>query len=286
MRRTPFLLALLAAGCGEPPGDTTTAIHTDRGAYLVEHLLACPACHTPRDDAGTPLPGAALAGWECLLRAPDGGCLNSRNLTAAPTGLANRSDDELRTMITAGVRPPATRDAPLHPTMPYWMFHNLAAADVDAVIAHLRTVTAVDRPVPRSAPAFDREAPAPALDPASLPLPPVADPRALRGRALAAQTGCLDCHTPRTADGALPAADRYFRGGRPLMLPPPTGTVVAPSLRGRPGWTAAGVVTALRTGAGQGGPACPPPFAGPGGAYAGLTDADAGDLAAYLVSLP
>jgi hypothetical protein len=234
-----------------------------------------------------------MAGWECYRRLSGGSCLNPRNLTSAPLGLRNRSDDELRAMFLQGVRPAATADAPLHPAMPYWLLHNMTDGDADAVVAYLHTIPPVDRFIPRSGPEFEVAAPLPPLDAADLPVPAPEFPNresALRGRYLTAETGrCIECHTPVLADGFTLDASRYFRGGRIVELPQPFGTMVAPALSpdgDLARWTGEDVATALTTGRGKDGrSACPPFLTGPGGAYAALKRSDVEDIANYLRSL-
>src|SRR3954465_1183456 len=90
---------------GEPPIDPVA-----RGQYLVDHVAACPDCHTPRNEMGAPIPEQYLAGADCFVRLENGDCLGSRNLTNHETGLANRTDAEIKRMIQDGVRPAATGD--------------------------------------------------------------------------------------------------------------------------------------------------------------------------------
>src|SRR6187551_314804 len=37
-----------------------------RGKYLVDHVIACPDCHTPRNEMGAPVADQYMAGWECF----------------------------------------------------------------------------------------------------------------------------------------------------------------------------------------------------------------------------
>jgi hypothetical protein len=52
------------------------------------------------------------------------------------------------------------------------------------------------------------------------------------------------------------------------------------------GWTSNDVVTALQLGIGQGHRICPPMPTGPQGAFGGLTDTDAVDIASYVLGMP
>jgi len=92
---------------GQPgPGDDGELVA--RGQYLAENVTGCPACHSPRDPMGAPIPGQYLSGSECFNRLENGSCLNAPNLTNHETGLLNRTDAEIKRMIKDGLRPAAT----------------------------------------------------------------------------------------------------------------------------------------------------------------------------------
>lgn len=277
-------------GAGGAPGDV------ERGRYLVDHVIACPDCHTPRDEAGAPIPEEYMAGVECFAQLPTGECLNAPNLTNDPTGLSDRTDDEIETMIRDGLRPGPMGDEPLHPAMPYYVFHNLKPEDLDAIVAYLRTIPAVEKEIPPSDEAFAVPAPVNPLDPDTIPMPARDYPEyesALRGRYLATQSGaCLECHTPHQEDSPdILDPDEYFMGGEEFSIGPGMSSVSA-NLTSDPetglaGWTAQDIVRVLKEGVDRAGNGiCPPMPVGPMGAYGGLTNEDALDIAHYILSLP
>ena len=59
----------------------------------------------------------------------------SANIT--PTGLRTRTDDDLKTIITKGVRPGG---APMLPPMGYAYYAHISASDLDAIVAYLRSL--------------------------------------------------------------------------------------------------------------------------------------------------
>lgn len=59
------------------------------------------------------------------------------NLTSSADGIASYSDDELKKMITQGVRPNGT---PMLPPMPYEFLAKMTNDDLDAVILYLRSL--------------------------------------------------------------------------------------------------------------------------------------------------
>ena len=105
-----------------------------------------------------------------------------------------------------------------------------------------------------------------------------------RGQYLVAHVAmCVQCHTPRNAQGELDRT-RLLQGA-PIPVPAPfpmsQWAFEAPKIAGLPGWTAEDAVRLLRTGRSAKGyaPRPPmPPFR--------LTQEDAAAVVAYLKSLP
>lgn len=266
-----------------------------RGKYLVDHVIACPDCHTPRNEMGAPIAEMYMAGVECFVELPTGECLHSRNLTNDETGLKNRSDDEIKAMIRDGIRPSATGDEALHPIMPYYVFANTKDEDLDAIVAYLRTIPAVEHALPRSDEFFAVEAPANPIDPDTIPMPDEDYPEfdsAVRGRYLATQSGlCIECHTPHEQAATVLDPDKYFQGGEEfdLGLPaiPVSKNLTSDAATGLGEWSVEEIVAAMKNAVDKNGDGlCPPMPAGPMAAYGGLTDDDALDIAHYLKSLP
>jgi mono/diheme cytochrome c family protein len=265
------------------------------GKYLVDHLIACPDCHTPRNAVGAPIPEQYMAGTECLIALETGECLHAPNLTNDETGLKNRTNDEIKTMITEGVRPTATDDEPLHPIMPYYVFANMNAEELDAIVRYLRTIPAVENAIPRSDDVFAVPAPVNPIDPDTIPLPaedyPAYD-NAIRGRYLATHVAaCMECHTPHEMGPDVLDPEKYFSGGEafPIGLPadPVSKNLTSDPETGLGEWEVEDIVRVLKEGVDINGDGiCPPMPVGPMGAYGGLTDEDARDIAHYLKSLP
>lgn len=284
------------AGAGGGAGEGAMSEDAvERGRYLVDHVIACPDCHTPRDEMGAPIMDKYMAGSECFVKLENGDCLHARNLTNDETGLKNRSDDEIKKMITEGIRPAATGDEYLNPVMPYYVFANMEPADLDAIVAYLRTIPAVENELPRSDASFDVDQPADAVDPDSIPMPMDDYPemeRALHGRYLATESGlCIECHTPHEQSAQVLDPDKFFIGGEefPIGLPvtPVSANLTSDSETGLGDWTVDDIVTALHEGIDdEGDGLCPPMPGGRMAAYGGLTDDDALDIAHYIKSLP
>jgi len=287
------------AGAGGAGGAALTALRA-RGQYLVDTVAACGDCHTPMGPTG-PITGMYLAGNPDFFALPNGDKLGSRNLTNDATGLKNRTDAEIKKMFMTGVRPTATGDEPLNPVMPYYVFHNMNDADADAIVAYLRSVPAVVNDIPRRGLSFDVPAPAPAQDPATIPMPAATFPElasAMRGRYLAGQVGvCMECHTKHLEPGAATVLDqaKLFAGGEDfsavfagtLNIKPVSKNLTSHPTTGLADWTAEDIVKVLKMGVAKDGSGiCPPMPVGPMGAFGHLLDADALDIANYIKSLP
>jgi hypothetical protein len=279
----------------------------DRGKYLVEHVLACGDCHTPHLSNGAFDLSQSLAGVDCFAdtdpSSDDVGCLSSANLTNDDTGLKNQTDQQIKDMFLKGIGADDAMGRPtaLEPVMPYYVLGNMRADDADAIVAFLRTVPAVNHRVKaRQSPWGASDQPAPRFPEANIPMPAADYPElaaAVRGRYLAGETGtCLECHTGRDQMGAI-LIDKAFQGGDAfgrdsLGLPPSFPATIysanlTPDETGLKSWTIQNIVDAIKLGKDETGAAlCPPMPFGPSGAYGGLTDGDATDIAHYLQSLP
>jgi mono/diheme cytochrome c family protein len=277
-----------------------------RGDYLVNAVIACNDCHTPRLAGGAFDTTKFLAGETtpapmCLFfNKTSGECLHPRNLTNDVTGLKNRTDDDIKKMIMHGIRPAATGDEALFPVMPYYVFANMTDADADAIVAYLRTVPAVSNTIPAAGPSWKVTAPAAKLNLANVPKPLPAYPQqteALRGQYLATQTGlCVECHTKHSMPGPGPVLDetKIFQGGEDfsgILGPAFTSPIVSKNLTPDPttglgNWTIDEIVKAVTMGKDKMDKGiCPPMPAGPMGAYGKLTPSDAADIAHYLKSI-
>jgi mono/diheme cytochrome c family protein len=116
-----------------------------RGKYLVE-FLGCSYCHTPIREDGSLVDELLYAGgqrWRLMAY----GDFVSYNLTSdKETGLGSWTDDQIKTLLTRGVRRDGTRMLPF--PMPWTSYANLKPADLNAVVAFLRTLPPVSNRIP------------------------------------------------------------------------------------------------------------------------------------------
>jgi hypothetical protein len=274
-----------------------------RGGYLVDHVIACTDCHTPKLASGAPDMTKYLAGNPGFVQLPNGDALPSANLTPDPTtGLGRYTASEIKRMFMDGIAPGGT-DAgvkALNPVMPYYVFHNMTSDDADAIVAYLQSIPAVRNPIPERTAAFDVPAPADYVNPATIPTPADSYPEkasALRGRYLAAQSGlCIECHTQHNTGGSeVISPSKFFQGGEDfsaffagtLNLHPVSANLTSDPTTGLGTWTTDDIVNVILSGKDKEGMGiCPPMPTGPSGAYGGITTRDAVDIANYIKSLP
>jgi mono/diheme cytochrome c family protein len=167
----------------------------------------------------------------------------ARNIT--PAGVGDWTDGELVRAITAGVD---RHGEPLFPIMPYQKYGRMAKDDVEAIVAYMRTLPAIQNTVPPHTFTFPmqfiaRTIPAPAQP---SPRPDPSD-RVGTGRYLAA--GCSDCHTP--AVQGTPIAGMDFAGGMEFPLPGGgyvrTANLTPDAVTGIGSWTEEQFVTKFKT---------------------------------------
>jgi mono/diheme cytochrome c family protein len=117
------------------------------GRYLAT-FGHCVLCHTA-PGGGQPVDMShAFAGGRELPNGdqPPAGVVISRNITSDPDqGIGKWSDEQIKRALVEGVRPDGTK---LSHTMPYTWYANLAPADLDAIVAFLRTVPPIKTPTP------------------------------------------------------------------------------------------------------------------------------------------
>ena len=103
------------------------------GAYLAGPVGHCMECHTPWTDAGPDYANRLGAGGN-QFPGPWGVSV-SANIT--PTGLRTRTDDDIKKIITTGVRPDG---APMLPPMGFAYYQHISSSDLDAIVAYLRSL--------------------------------------------------------------------------------------------------------------------------------------------------
>jgi mono/diheme cytochrome c family protein len=115
------------------------------GRYVVS-TIGCSYCHTPVRADGSLVDDMLFAGGQKWTAAPFGDFV-SYNLTSdKETGLGGWSDDQIKAVLTRGVRPDGSRMLPY--PMPWPSYASLSASDLNAVVAYLRTIPPVSNRIP------------------------------------------------------------------------------------------------------------------------------------------
>jgi len=280
---------LLAAGTGAGAADKA---ESPRGAYLVNTIMACGNCHTPRDADGKPVAERALSGG--LAFNTPAIIATAPNITPdRETGIGSWSDAEIKRALVEGSRPDHGRLAgvALAAIMPANFYKALLPDDLDAIIAYLRSAKPIRNEVPD--PVYKvpvRRDPYPDAD-AGFSKAMLADP-AKRGAYLVTIGHCMECHSAWSRGvsdfrGGLGGGGRVFppRDGSPEGTPP----TIIPNITAHPtagigGWTDAEIIRAVTHGVARDGRPLKPPMAY--GYYATLTSSDLADIVAYLRTVP
>jgi len=199
-------------------------------------------CHTSSD-------GPVGAGGAAI-KTPFGTFYGTNITPDSDTGLGNWSDAEVVAAIRAGdIRGRGVAA----PVMPYPLYAGMSDADVQDLVAYLRSLPPVRRenrpaevslPLPRLAYRVWRLLFAPrVVAPAVAPTVPV-----VRGRYLATHVAiCTDCHTPRTRFGA-PDAALYLAGTDDGPAGDPVPNITPDAETGLGKWTENNIVQLLQTG--------------------------------------
>jgi mono/diheme cytochrome c family protein len=251
----------------------------ERGAYLVNSIVACGNCHTPMGPKG-PLPGMELAGGTVFDEKPF--TAYASNITQdKETGIGAWTDAQIAKAIREGIRPDGSL---IGPPMPIELYRGISDSDLAAIVAYLRTVKPIASKVAKSE---------------YMPLPPaygppvtsVADvPRSNKikyGAYLAGPLGhCIECHTPMVGPGQRDYQKSTGAGG--FELRGPWGLAIAANITphretGIGKWTDAQIKRAVTQGVRADGSPLNPPMAY--AFYARMKPEDLDALVAYLRSL-
>ncbi len=207
-----------------------------RGAYLVNGIVACGNCHTPRNADATAVADMRLAGG-FLIEEPEFKAYAPNITQDHETGIGTWSDEEIMRAIREGVRRDGTI---IGPPMPIPSYREMSDSDVRAIVAYLRTVTPVRNSVPRSV--FNIPLPE-SWGPPLGAVPDVSrDDSLAYGTYLGNALGhCMECHTPMS-EGALDfsrtgAGGMVFRKPHGLELAAMAANITPHPEQGIGGWT-------------------------------------------------
>ena len=270
-------LALTAAMSGAANAQSDAV---KRGDYLVNTIMTCGNCHTPKG------PPAAIAGKDF-----SGGLtwdeppfkVTAPNITSdKETGLGSWTDAEIVTVLRTGKNRSGVQIAEVMPTAFYGI---VTDSDMKAIVAYLRTLTPVKNTVP--APIYKMQIPHHAFPGSDKPYTEamMSDP-VKKGFYLVTIGHCMECHTPMGPRGRE-FADKLGAGGFEFAGPwgkSVSRNITSSKTKGIGAWTDAEIKTAVTTGKSKDGSPLKPPMGYPH--YAKMTDADLTAVVAYLRTVP
>ena len=269
-------VAAFAAGITAATAETPA----ERGAYLVNTIMTCQNCHTPKGPNGD-IVDKALSGGLTFDEPPFK--VTASNITPDPeTGIGKWTDAQIKTLMRTGVRPNGVHVAGVMPTGFYGI---LTESDLDAIVAYLRTVKPINNKVPD--PIYKIALPRQVFPGSEAPMPQAdfAD-TVKRGFYLATIGHCMECHTPFGQAG-VDFKGSLGKGGR--EFPGPWGKSISRNItssktKGIGNWTDAEIKQAITHGVSRDGSPLKPPMGYP--YYAHMTDADLNGVVAYLRTVP
>ena len=130
---------------GAYEADATKTAQWNRGAYLVEGLAHCGACHSPRNFLGAEQDDGALGGGELTDRVPGGKLRqwSAPNLTSAEGGLGLWPLEELATYLKTGRNSYVATFGPMNEVILNSTRH-LDDEDILAMAVYLKSLPSVD----------------------------------------------------------------------------------------------------------------------------------------------
>lgn len=251
-----------------------------RGDYLVNGILTCGNCHTPKGPTGDIMDKAFSGGlsWDeppFKVTAP--------NITQdKETGIGSWTNAQIKTLLRTGVKPNGVHGAMVMPT---GFYHIMTERDLDAVIAYLRTLKPIKNKVPD--PIYKMPQVEHVLPGSETPYTEaMLGDKLKRGFYLTTIAHCMECHTPMEK-GVRRWDTRLGAGG--FDFPGPWGVSTSRNItsskeKGIGNWTDAEIKRAITTGVRKDGSHLKPPMGFH--YYATLTADDLDAVMAYIRTVP
>ena len=275
-------LAIMLAACTQTQESAQSLLA--RGDYLVNGIMTCNHCHTPKDKAGNPVMTRQFAGGAQRFDEVTFTASGSNITQDAETGIGQWSDADIRRALTEGMRPNGTK---LAFVMPYPLYKALTPRDLDAVVAYLRTAAPINAKV--APPLYKSVQITHAFPGADKPmseadlLEPVK-----RGLYLANLGHCMQCHAERDDKDVPNYRTGAGKGGR--VFKTPVGMARAANITSHPtkglgAWSDAEIKRALLEGVSRDGRKLSIVMATYSQYLKRLTDDDLNALVAWLRTL-
>jgi mono/diheme cytochrome c family protein len=241
IRFVATLLAVLATTLGVANAQSDLV---KRGDYLVNGLLTCGNCHTPKGPTGD-IKEKAYSGGLSFDEPPFK--VTAPNITPdKETGIGNYTDAQLKTVLRKGIK---ANGIPVAMIMPSGFYEIMTDRDLNAVVAYLRTLKPVANKVPDPIYKMAQGHPIPPGGDKKLTEADLSD-KTKKGFYLATIAHCMECHTPMGPHGR-DFAGKLGAGG--FEFPGPWGVSVSRNItsskeKGVGAWTDAEVKRAITQG--------------------------------------
>ena len=277
MKRWTLVVAVMTLGAN---ANAQTAVQ--RGDYLVNGILTCGNCHTPRGPGGVLDMTKELSGGPQTWDTPQYRVKGSNISQDRESGIGAWTEDQIKQAVQNGVRPNGT---PLSPQMPFGYYKIFTPSDLSAVVAYLKSVkptrNEVEPPIYKA--------------PMHVEIPPGAerpfgdadmDDPVKRGFYLVTIGHCMECHTKR-GNEPIDFKNSLGKGGEEFKGP--WGVSVARNItshkeKGLGAWTDVEIKAAITQGKRRDGTQLKPPMGF--GMYAKMTEPDLNAIVAYLRTVP
>ena len=273
---TTILVALAATlGAANAQSDLVK-----RGDYLVNGLLTCGNCHSPKGPTGD-IPGKLFSGGLSWDEPPFK--VTAPNITQdKETGIGNYTDAQLKTLLRKGIK---ANGIPVAMIMPSGFYEIMTERDLNAVVAYLRTLKPIANKV--TDPIYKMAQ--------GHPIPPGGEKpyteamfsdKVKHGFYLATIAHCMECHTPM-GPRWREFASKLGTGG--FDFPGPWGVSTSRNItqsktKGIGAWTDDEIKRAITTGVSKDGSHLKPPM---GFHYYSTVSADDLDaIVAWLRTVP
>jgi mono/diheme cytochrome c family protein len=276
-RFVTILIAALAATFGVAQAQSPLV---KRGDYLVNTIMTCGNCHTPKGPKGDIMAKAFSGGlsWDeppFKVTAP--------NITQdKDTGIGKWNAADIKKLLRTGVRPNGVQVAMIMPTNFYDI---ITERDMDAIVAYLRTLKPIKNTVP--APIYKMPQVHHAFPGAEKPYTEaMMSDKLKKGFYLVTIGHCMECHTPMGPKGRE-FATKLGTGG--FEFPGPWGKSVSRNItssktKGIGAWTNAEIKRAITQGIDKDGKHLKPPMGFH--YYAKMTGGDLDAIVAFLRTVP
>ncbi len=241
-----------------------------RGDYLVNGILTCGNCHSPKGPTGD-IAGKEFSGGLSWDEPPFK--VTAPNITQdKDTGIGNYTDAQLKTLLRKGIK---RNGVPIAMVMPAGFYEIMTERDLDAVIAYLRTIKPIKNRVPDPIYKMAQGHPIPPGGEKVFTDAMMSD-KVKMGFYLVTVAHCMECHSPMGPRGR----DFTKLGSGGFKFPGPWGVSVSRNItssktKGIGAWTDDEIKRAITTGVSRDGSKLKPPMGFHYYSTVTLTDLDA-----------